>query len=91
MFKAGALTVDSLGLTIGKVRRSYTGPIFKKPYVGKTWVYTQLFQFPIHHFLHIKLRLNTSLKANFSTVSTYPTIRTTNLIFNEIVIKSARS
>lgn len=91
MFKTCVLLGDSLGLNIGKVWQFHTQQVSKKFRVVKTQTFTQFFQTPVHQLLHIKSLLNLSVKQCFSTVSTQPIIKTTNLIFNILLIKSVRS
>lgn len=91
MFKTSVLAVDSLRVMVGKLGRPYTRLFLQKLNAGKTRVFAQFLPTPIHQVLHIKFRLNTLISQGFSTVSTQPIIKTTNLIFNKLVIKSARS
>lgn len=53
--------------------------------------YTQHFQPIIRIVMHIKFSLNLSVRSSFSTVSTHPTIKTTNSLINKLLIKHPRS
>lgn len=57
--------------------------------MSKTRVYTQSCEPTIRKLMNIKFSLNTLLNINLSTISTHPTITTTKLILNIIVINKS--
>ncbi len=65
----------------------YPAVFYKLKNLRISKVCAQAFKLPTSIVVHIKFSLNGSVGGCFSTVSTQPTIKTTILNFNELVIK----
>lgn len=86
MFKNRALFVDNPLVNLRINQRFYPTDVFNNNLMFITVGFTQLYKPTSRVFINIKNSLNTPINNCLSTVSTYTTIGTTKLNFNEIVI-----
>lgn len=86
MFKYCVLLADNRWKTLRTSSGFYPGIPQTLKTLFITAVYAQLYKPSTRPIVNIKFSLNESVKVKLSTVSTHPTITTTILKFNELVI-----